>query len=135
MRYQYQMLDVPGKLLATADTLSRAPLEAATRQHQGAKVDSVELVFSEAVQGVENFTPSRLESLPRHQAQGVVFAGLLRLRERGWPNKVSKVPIHLCDYWKVRGRITVCDGLLLKDRGVIIPQVLRKDILQLIHVG
>ncbi|SCV65341.1 Integrase core domain protein [Anaplasma phagocytophilum] len=135
MRYQYRMLYVPGKLLATADTLSRAPLGAATKEHQGPKVDSVELFISEVVKGFEDLTSSRLESLRQHQAQDGVCAGLLRLCESGWPEKVSKVPNHLRGYWKVRGSITVYDGLLLKDRCIIIPPGLRKDMLQLIHEG
>lgn len=135
MRYHYQMLCVPGKLLATADTLSRAPLEPATRQHQGPKVDTVELFVSEVVKGFEDFTSPRLESLHRHQAEDGVCAGLIPLCESGWPEKSSKVPIHLRDYWKMRGSITVCEGLLLKDRCIIIPQALRKDMLQLIHEG
>ncbi|MDD9361346.1 MAG: integrase zinc binding domain-containing protein [Anaplasma sp.] len=135
MRYQCQMLYVPGKLLATADTFSRTPLEAATKEHHGPNVDSMELFINYFVKGFEDFTSSRLESLRRHQAQDGVCAGLLRLCESGWPEKVSKVPSHLRDYWKVRGSITVYDGLLLNDLCITIPPGLRKDMLQLIHEG
>lgn len=53
------MLYVPGKLLATADTLSRAPVTPAST----AEGNQVELYVSEVVSSIEQDTPVGLDAL------------------------------------------------------------------------
>lgn len=134
MRYQFTVLYVPGKLIATADTLSRAPVQELDPRCQR-QVDSIELFVGEVVSAATHFVSSRLEALRTHQAEDGICSGLQRFCEKGWPEHESKVPVHLREYWKERGNITVCGGFLLKDRRIIIPRLMRHEILQLIHEG
>lgn len=59
MRFQYRVLHVPGKLLATADTLSRAPLDPPL----SSRVNQVELFVQEVVRSLPDIVSSQLEHL------------------------------------------------------------------------
>lgn len=72
MRYQYVHY-VHGKLLKTADTLSRALLE-----HSYRTLDDVGLFDGEVVKGVDTFAVSCLDRICQCQAEHSVFTGLLR---------------------------------------------------------
>lgn len=135
MRYQFTVLYVPGKLIATADTLSRAPIQGHDPERSQRQTDSIELFIGEVVTAAANLMSSRMDALRKHQAEDGICSGLLRFCEKGWPENVSKVPVHLREYWKERGNITVCDGFLLKDRRIIIPSLMRREVLQQIHEG
>lgn len=130
MAYQYNILYVPGKLLATADTLSRAPVQAADN-----KVDTIELFVGSLLKDIESLASTRLDRLRQHQAEDGVCAGLLRFCKDGWPKKVANVPVHLRAFWKERGNITTFEGLLLKDCRIVVPQTLQKEMLTLLHEG
>ena len=52
----------------------------------------------------------------------------------GWPAKSTLEP-HLVPYWKERGALTLCEGLLLRGNCIVIPQALRKTTMHMIHEG
>ena len=72
MAHQYNILYEPRKLLATADTLSRAPVHVTDN-----KVDTVDLFVGTLVEDIESLASSRLDRLRQHQAEDGVCAGLL----------------------------------------------------------
>lgn len=49
--------------------------------------------------------------------------------KNGWP--VGSCPL----FYHIRGELSVVDGLLLKQSRIVIPQKLRRDILQRVHEG
>ena len=60
---------------------------------------------------------------------------LAKIIQEEWPNHKQKVPKQVREYWTFRDELVVIDGLILKDETIIVPQVLRKDILAQIHEG
>lgn len=129
MRYQFRVLHVPGKLLATADTLSRAPLGQVLPA-----VGAVELFVESVVQSIQDKSPVRLDRLRQEQASDGECVILLKYCEQGWPVK-PKVAVNLLKYWKHRGEFTVCDGLLLKGSRLVVPASLQGEVLGFIHEG
>uniref|UniRef100_A0A147BJ81 RNA-directed DNA polymerase n=1 Tax=Ixodes ricinus TaxID=34613 RepID=A0A147BJ81_IXORI len=128
MRYQYRIFYVPGKLLATADTLSRAPLTAAV------EASSVELYVQNVVHSIQEGSPVSPEDVRRHQASDGECVTLEKFCNHGWPQR-NKLPSHVMKYWNFRGELSVCDGLLLKGGRLVIPSALQPKVLQLIHEG
>ena len=55
--------------------------------------------------------------------------------EHGWPENRRDVPGYLAKFWAERGNITSHDGLLLRNNALVIPSVLRTDILRYLHDG
>ncbi|XP_077553537.1 uncharacterized protein LOC144168417 [Haemaphysalis longicornis] len=121
MSYQYKVLYVPGKLLATADTLSRAPVDVPSSQ----KADQVELYVQELVRSIPGLVSTRWDDLRQAQASDGECDLLVEYCTKGWPRQ-SRLPLHLKKYWQHRGDLSVCDGLLLKNTRIVIPTSLQQ---------
>lgn len=130
MRYQFDVRHVPGRLLATADTLSRAPCDV----RSSSTVFSVEIFASEIFKGLPPPLANRLEEVRRRQAEDGECSLVVRYCQEGWPDK-RKLPPNLVPYWKERGRLTVSEDLLLLDCRLVIPAALRSNVLALLHDG
>ena len=103
-KYDYTVTHVPGKLMYTADTLSRAPLAST------GTVDDVS--FEEEVQGfVEGVlqslpaTKGRLEEYSTAQQKDPVCARMREYCESEWPAK-EDIPPELAPYFKVKNQLT-----------------------------
>ncbi len=53
----------------------------------------------------------------------------------GWPDSHDDVPVSIREYWTYRDEITAQDGVLYKGMKVIIPKVLRKDMMNRTHAS
>ena len=54
---------------------------------------------------------------------------------KGWPAYRKQCPQELWDYWTFRCDLVIEDGLILKGGGIIIPEILRGQILDALHTG
>ena len=53
----------------------------------------------------------------------------------GWPLRKFQCESQVDPYWDFRGDLTYINGLILKGNRLVIPTVLRQEILQKIHEG
>lgn len=90
MRNQYSTTYVPGRLLATAAMLLRAPLP----YSETLQIDSVKKYTAFFVDRVQESLPMNCESIREHQATDKICSALARFCDHGWPAK-SKLPGHL----------------------------------------
>lgn len=130
MRYQFQVKYVPGKLLATVDTLSRAPCDTTPPK----LVNAVELFIGDVYKAFSAPVASRLEEIRQAQLQDeecLVVSGFI---EHGWPDK-GKFTVHLMPFWKERARLSTFNGIILLDHHLVIPRALRASLLALLHDG
>ncbi|KAM7291848.1 uncharacterized protein ISCGN_028419 [Ixodes scapularis] len=121
MSYQFKILHVPSKLLATADTVSRAPLRQAS-----VVVCTMELFVENVVHEIQDTISEVCDGQSRIQDTSPV--GLDRLRQ-------EQARVNLLKYWKHRGEFTVCDRLLLKGSCLVIPSSLQHEVFLVIHEG
>nr|XP_037285108.1 uncharacterized protein K02A2.6-like [Rhipicephalus microplus] len=128
MRYQFRMLHVPGKLLATADTLSRITQKASL------PLDTVELFAAQVVSGMSEALPLSPEDVRQAQESNGECRALTFFCHNGWPQK-SKLPLHLSQYASAADELSVCHGVLLKGARMVIPHSLRPAVLTLLHEG
>ena len=130
-RYDYTIQHVPGKLLYTADTLSRAPV--------AAEVNSVQLQ-----EEVESFTDNLVETFPASSSQLEVYIKAQDTDHKcsqvkgyclsSWPKKEQLDP-GILPYWKVRSSLTVYNRLLLYNSRIVVPTTLREETMEKIHAG
>ena len=55
--------------------------------------------------------------------------------QQGWPDSPKDIPAMIRPYWNYRDEITVIDGVMFKSQKLMIPKVLRHEILGRIHTG
>ena len=62
------------------------------------------------------------------------YQDFLKRIESGFPDRRNQTePIHLCEFWEVRHRLSIYNGIVLLDKGIIIPNALRKVALDNLH--
>ena len=129
-RFSYSIEHVPGKDLATADTLSRAPLAFKENDYLSEEAD---MFINSAIRYLP-VTDERLERLKEEITKDEDCSLLLSYCKDGWP-EWKDVPHNMKIYWKEKGLITEKDGLLLKDNRLIIPREQRRKVMEQIHTG
>ena len=126
-RYDLQVEYEPGKNLLIADTLSRAP-EESTETAANTKDDFEVLT-------IENMPVSeeKLEQCKDATRKDLTLQKLKTTVISGWPERKSQVDPELREYWNIKGEISVCDDLLLRQDRLIVPSSLREEMLSQIH--
>ncbi|XP_049516220.1 uncharacterized protein K02A2.6-like [Dermacentor silvarum] len=128
MRYQFRMLHVPGKLLATADTLSRITHKAPT------PLDTIEIFAAQVVGCTSKVLPLSPKDVRQAQESDGECKVLASYCQHSWPQK-SMIALHLSRYASVADEHSVCDDVLLKGARIVISSSLRPAVLTLLHEG
>lgn len=133
MRYSYKISHVPGKSLWTADVLSRAPLPASKDNTNEELMESTNIYVDNIVEHLPA-SQSFLDNLREHLKTDSVCSNVMRMCQDGWPESSRCTgPEKL--YWSERAYLSVHDGLLLKGTRLVIPSVMRNDVLARLHEG
>lgn len=128
-RFDYDIKHVPGKLLYTADTLSRAP----TQQEDSDLQLEAESFMKEVICTLPA-TEQRRDIYIQEQAADSVCAEVMKYCQEGWPQKSPPNPV-LGPYWRARSSLSLQNGLLLYNQRIVIPRSLQKETLESIHQG
>ena len=132
-RFEYDIQHVPGKYLYTADTLSRAPLQALTSSDATTLQTETE-GFIDAVVRCLPATEARLEAYCEAQAGDTTCAQVASYCKNGWPER-SEITADMHPYWEARSRLTLHGNLLLYGSRIVVPKALRAETLQKLHMG
>lgn len=77
----------------------------------------------------------RLAQLQKATEQDTVLQTLKTTVLVGWPEQKSQVPIPIREYWNYRDEISLHNGILFKCQRIIIPQVIRPEIIARSHAS
>ena len=130
-RFDYTIQHVPGKLLCTADALSRAPgpITKADQQLEEEAERIMEVCVKHLPAGQE-----RLRQYAVAQAADPVCSAVMKLCLDGWPER-HKIEPALKPYWKVQGELSVHNNLLLFQKRIVVPESLQHKTLGKLHHG
>ena len=130
-RFDYTIQHVPGKLLCTADALSRAPgpITKADQQLEEEAERIMEVCVKHLPAGQE-----RLRQYAVAQAADPVCSAVMKLCLDGWPER-HKIEPALKPYWKVQGELSVHNNLLLFQKRIVVPESLQHETLGKLHHG
>ena len=120
-RFDYVINHVPGKLLCTADALSRAPLTHTPTTPE--EEEEVEYLMEACVSHLPA-SHHQLSEYIKAQAQDAVCSQIMRYCTEGWPDKHKILPV-LKPYWKLQGELTVHNNLLLFRTRIVVPNALQ----------
>ena len=132
MRYNPEVLHVPGKRQISADALSRAPssIPEASDIQFTEKVET----FASCTIGSLPASTQRLQEIRNTQKSDEECAQVRRYCQEGWPLYMPQQPL-LRPYWEHRAHVAVIDDLLLYDERIVIPRAFRLEVLNCIHCG
>ncbi|CAB3222022.1 unnamed protein product [Arctia plantaginis] len=122
---------IKGVNVNIADAMSRLP---ATDM---AEKDIIVAKIIEESDGLTEtgISATTLHEIREHLNEEEVAVRLKWFIENGWPDQEKMLPALMKDWWKVREQLTVCDGIILKNQQVYIPDKMRGDILEKNHKG
>ena len=131
-RFDYSIHHVPGKLMSTADALSRSPV---------APPGDASIKFQEELesylQSVTTHLPASNNTLERYkkaQSEDSVCSAIQKYCKLGWPSKYDVSP-ELRPYWVERSKFTLSESLLLYGSRIVVPAKLQKETLGKLHQG
>ena len=130
MRYRYTVAHVPGKLMATADVLSRAPQKGEPDTHLETQLNQYVNMTMSSLPATE----TRLQEIKVHQDRDKVLQEVKKYCHEGWPDRF-RIEGRICQYAPFAGELTVEKGLLLRNKRLVIPKTLQADILEKLHAG
>ena len=133
-RYNLSVSYKPGCEMLLADHLSRAAQQEITKPEDSFQVFSVELENTNPMQALR-LSPERLEQLQRRTRQDAALQILKTTILSGWPTQKEQVPINIREFWNYRDELSVHNGVLLKGMRVVIPRVMRPEVMSKIHAS
>ena len=127
--YNYDIHYRPGPQMVLADALSRLPNQDKDGEIElDYNVESIKL-------DMMNFSPTKQEQLRSETSRDPVFHRLTQTIFTGWPNSIQELPLDLRSFWGFRDGLAVENGIIFKGKQVLVPDVLRADILKQLHEG
>ena len=132
MRYSPSVIHVPGKHQATAEALSRAPVDEATTSDI-LLIDEVDMMVSQCIDSMPA-TSRRLQELREAQLAEEEIIAIKQYVHAGWPGYMPHQPM-LRPYWEAKSHLTIAEDLLLYDDRIVVPRSMRLEIMEKLHEG
>ena len=131
MRYNFSISHVSGNFF-TPDTLSRCLVQITTKSAH--ELETATEAYVELIINHLPVTEKRLKDIRDRQTADNTCNQLKRFCIQGWPAKhLLKGPIK--KYYPVFTEFSVLDGLLLRGNRIIIPELLRDEVIKRFHTG
>ena len=123
-KYDYTLIYKPGKEMTLADRLSRFPL-------------NKENTLIELHQNIQHltFTSDRINIIRGSIERDPILSTVYGLTLNGWPDRISKVPRIARQYLGARDKLSIEEGLLMKEDCICIPPELYIRSLHEMHLG
>ena len=134
-RYDMEVVYVPGKLLVTADTLSRAVENIKPTNKSDECLEKDIDMYVNAVINTMPFSDKRLNEVREKTNSDVDLTVLKDVILGGWPHSKPDCPAPVMEYWNVRDELSVADDVIYKGSKIVIPKSMRKQVLIKIHEG
>ena len=125
-RYSLSIKYKSGEKIIIADTLSRAylPLESDASEDGDFKINQIEGIA---------IAPVSLEKISKAMRSDPVMQDLHKVITLGWPKRKYDLAPQLTPFWDYREELVIQEDLILKRDRLIIPSVLRKDVMNAVH--
>uniref|UniRef100_A0A3P9LL44 Gypsy retrotransposon integrase-like protein 1 n=1 Tax=Oryzias latipes TaxID=8090 RepID=A0A3P9LL44_ORYLA len=129
-RYSFTILHKPGKDIPVADTLSRKSLPSQDDNMSEGMDLQVHTVY-------DNLPVSdiRLKEIQEETSKDTQLTVLKNIINNGWPEERKKCPQVAAEFWNHRNELSVINGIVFKGEKIIIPALLRAEMLSRVHVG
>ena len=131
MRFNVTAVYTPGTNMYVADTLSRAPLnwngEDTSDSDISAHVDSITSTWPAS--------DAYLERVRVETSKDTCLSTALQYTKTGWPQHKTDVMLAARDLYAVRGELSTWNGILMRGERIVIPNVMKREVMDKIHQG
>lgn len=129
--YDLKITYKPGKYMYIPDTLSRAPLpDLYDDKISKAVLNQLKMVINNVP-----MSQSKLTLVKKETSKDEYLKRLLVYINEGWPVHKYNVDSDLKYFWSMRDELYSVDGVIFKDKQVLIPNSLKTEMLKIIHDG
>ena len=154
LRWDFGISHNPGKWHKGPDALSRSPSASVAHfevvrdlsfynpiceyttmediQAANSRDEYVRAVAATALHSLTNCTTSH-DDIRRAATSDPSYNQLVQQIQQGFPSSKHATPPNLREYWEVRQRLSTIDGVALLDQRTVIPQSLRRQMLESLH--
>jgi hypothetical protein len=125
--YDINLIYRPGKQMDLADTLSRAPLSdnnVSTVEREIASINMLQFL---------PMSEPGLSSIRVHTANDATLQAVTTCIQTGWSTNLENCPTVVLPYWNQRHQLCMQDGIMFRGDQVVIPELIRRDMLSRIH--
>uniref|UniRef100_A0A3B3QZC1 Gypsy retrotransposon integrase-like protein 1 n=1 Tax=Paramormyrops kingsleyae TaxID=1676925 RepID=A0A3B3QZC1_9TELE len=126
-RYDFELVYIPGKYIVIADALSRAPLTCKFSDVSSTE-DDVRMHVNLVVESLP-VSDQKLKQIVEETAKDPVLQAVIDNLNNNW------VRSSCAQFYNVRSELSLADGVLLRRDRIVVPQVLREEMLFRIHEG
>ena len=130
-RYDFKVDYIRGVQNVVCDTFSRAPLKNDKPEIPADEINSqIHLVISSLL-----ISDTKFEEIVGETVTDETLQCLIKQIRDGWPESQRDVDPRMLAYHSYRNELSVVDGMVLKGDRILIPQSMRKNILNILHQG
>ena len=130
--YCLNLVYKPGKLMHIADALSRAAVECDTNDDDMS--DDITVHVNLMYENLDA-TAEKLNRIKTETSKDGSLLSVTNYYHKGWPDHKKDIKTEARPYWTMRNELHVINNILFRNNKIVIPQSLRKEMLQRIHEG
>ena len=127
--YQFSIVARRGTEIPVADALSRAYLSGNNQKSKIFTVSTQEIV------NVTQVSPRRLQEIKEKTVADKELQTVINTIAQEWPHIKSQVDYLARPYFDQRHDLNIIDGILYKGQRIVIPVILRKSALNMLHTA
>lgn len=133
-RYRLHIKYTPGKEMHIADALSRAYLQDTTSPEEKELAEDLDVMVHAVLCHMPD-NDTKLDEIRKSTAADPVLSQIMRFSTEGLPTIWKSLPVELRNYRQILPELYTLDGIVLKDRRMVIPALLRTDYIKRLHSG
>jgi len=130
-RYDFTVQYQQGKLMYVADTLSRAPLADSTPEIPSSELNT----YVHSIMDNLPISQNRIDQFQKETEADPVLIKLKQQIQKGWPTTSSSVHQSITPFFSYRDELSLHDGLIVKGQRIVVPTVMRKEMINILHIG
>lgn len=129
-RYDFTITHKPGKDIPLADALSRKSLPDMDNSLREGMDLHIHTVYNSLP-----VSDTKLKEIQTETDKDKQLIQLKRTISEGWPEERKQCPPSIAEYWNYRDELSQINNILFKGEKIIIPEILRTEMLSRIHTG
>ena len=118
-----------GKEMILADTLSRAHIEETDSEiPEDELVAQVHMIYNSCAA-----TDDKLQEIKQLTSQDPVLSEIANFVIQGWPSTRQNISEQMKPYWSYKDDLSLINGIMFKGQRIVIPKIMRQEILKKLH--